>query len=211
MVRPLVAALVDQGAKHGCQTLITDALTVDSPFDGLLQGAGFAPWRGYRTVQASTIATLRGLGLGVDGSLLKAAGWKLGNPTPDQLPLLTAMFHHELHQIPPHLLHLIEAPHIARPIDQSLVLSHDGHPVAAIVARRVGKTIDVQSLVCHPRWRKHRAFSWMLAERSAPWPLIADRVVFSYPEANRGMADLARRIDAKVMVRRHDLKLTIRP
>ncbi len=208
-LRTLVAALVDHAKTHGCQALITDALAVDSQFDELLQTAGFAPWRGYRTVQASTITTLRGVGLGVDGTPLKAAGWKLGSPQTDQLPLLAAMFHHELSQIPPHLLHLIEAPREARPIDQSLVLSRHNQPVAAIVARLVDKTIDVQSLVCHPRWRKHRAFSWMLAECTAPWPLIADHVVFSYPEANAGMADIARRIDARLLVRRHDLKLAI--
>lgn len=209
LARPLVDALVDMARKLGCAAYVTDAVAVGAPFDRLLQAVGFVPLRSYRTVQASTIATLRGVGLGVDGAPLKAAGWSLNSPRADELPLLAAMFLHELNQVPPHLLHLIEDPQTARGIDESLVLQRGGHPVAALVARRVEKTIDVQGLVCHPRWRKHRAFSWLLAERAAPWPLIADRVLFSYPEANAGMADIARRIEAHLITRRRDLILKI--
>lgn len=209
LARPLVEALVDVARKLGCAAYVTDAVAVGTPFDCLLQELGFVPLQSYRTVQASTIATFRGVGLGVDGAPLKAAGWSLNSPRADQLPLLAAMFLHELNQVPPHLLHLIEDPQTARAIDESLVLLRGGHPVAAIVARRVDKTIDVQALVCHPRWRKHRALSWLLAERAAPWPLIADRVLFSYPEANAGMVDIARRIEAHVITRRRDLILKV--
>lgn len=207
LVRRLVDAVATLALTLGCSALVTDALVIGEPFDTLLQDAGFIPLRAYRTVRASTISTFRSLGLGVRGASLEAAGWSIGPPRSDELPLVVTMFMHQLAQIPPHLLHLIEDPATARSLDQSLLLRRHGHPVAALVARRIDGTMDIQGLLCHPRWRKHRAFSWLLAERSAGWPLIADSLVFSYPESNAGMADIARRIDAQPLVRRHDLVL----
>lgn len=207
LVRGLVHAIAGMASTLGCHVLKTDARIIGEPFDTLLQDAGFSPFRAYRTVQASTIAAFRALGLGVRGTSLEASGWSIGPPLSEELSLLVAMFMHELGQIPPHLLHLIEYPEQARTLDQSLVLRRHGQPVAAIAARRIDRTIDTQGLLCHPRWRNHRAFSWLLAESTAGWPLVADNIVFSFPENNAGMVDIARRIGAQPLVRRHDLIL----
>lgn len=207
VVLGLIAELRHLAKRHGCTTLVTDALALDSPFDHALQDAGFIPLRGYRTVEASTLDALRGLGLGVRGEVLQATGWGISSPRDDELPLLMASFQHELGQVPPHLFYLAEEPGTARPIDQTLVLRRQGHTIAALVARCVGRSIDVQGLVCHSRWRKHRALSWLLAESTARWPWIADNLTFSYPEDNSGMADIANRIGARLRVRRHDLLL----
>lgn len=211
LVGPLVAALAARAAALDCPALLTDAIAVEAPFDLALQACGFTPLRSYRTVQTTTLAALRGLGLGVRGATLEASGWQVGPPLDGELPLLAAIFLDELGHIPPQLMHLGDAPAEARAWDESSVLRRDGHAVGALIARRIERHIDIQGLVCHPRWRAHRALSWLLAECTARWPLHADTTTFSYPEDKRGIADIARRVEARPLVRRHDLLLRTTP
>lgn len=211
LVGPLVDALAARAAALDCPALLTDAIALEAPFDLALRARGFTPQRSYRTVHTSTLAALRGLGLGVRGAALETGGWHVGPPRDGELPLLAAIFLKELGHIPPQLTHLGDAPAEARAWDESSVLRRDGHPVGALIARRIDRHIDIQGLVCHPRWRAHRALSWLLAECTARWPLHADTMTFSYPEDNHGIVDIARRIDARPLVRRHDLLLRTAP
>lgn len=201
----LVNELLRIAPIHGCMAIVIDAIAVNSPFDSVLAGVGFTPLRSYRTVGASTIAAMRGLGLGVRGQALVSSGWTVSPPQPHEFHLLIAGFLKELGHIPPHLMHLVEDYDTAKAMDQTLVLRRNAQLVGALVGRKINRGIDLQGLLCHPRWRSHRALSWLLAESTSRWPLIADDLVFSFPEDNLGMVDIARRIEARTLVRRRDL------
>lgn len=203
--KSLVDELLRIAPIHGCTALVVDAIAVNSPFDSVLAEVGFTPLRSYRTVEASTIAAMRGLGLGVRGNALVSSGWEVSPPHPHEFQLLIAGFLNELGQIPPHLMHLVEDYASAKSLDQTLVLRRNDQLVGALVGRKIDRGIDVQGLLCHPRWRSHRALSWLLAESTSRWPLIADNLVFSFPEDTLGMVDIARRVDARTLVRRRDL------
>ncbi|MCE3265053.1 MAG: hypothetical protein K0R43_4132 [Pseudoduganella sp.] len=211
LVQLLADGLAATARTCGCAVLSSAALEVGSAFDLLLQQAGFGPTRSYRFVGTSTYAAQRALGLGVRGADLEAAGWQVAPPSERELPLLHAMFLHELGHIPPHWLHLAEDPAAARAMDQSLVLRRHGKVVGALAARLIGSVIDVQALVCHPRWRQHRALSWLLAQCTAGWVLHARELIFSYPLDNPGIADIARRIEAQTISARHDLARRVTP
>lgn len=205
----LLEAVKSRALESGCTALVTDAMDASDGFYPLLEPAGFAPLRDYRTVVASTLETFKALSMGQRFSTMQESGWEVSRPRRAELHLLVSAFWSELGQTPPHLLQLIEQPESAAPIDQTFVLRRQGMPVGATVARRLGRHIDVQAMVVHQRWRKHRAFSWFLAEFTSGWPLIADALTFSYPQDNSGMVDIARRISARSLRQQHDFVLRL--
>lgn len=205
----LVEHLTSSARQFGCSVLVTDAMKEGAPYDALLQATGFRPDRRYLHAETTTIDAVRGLGIGVSGESLGASGWAIRTPDERDLPVIAEAFASQLGQIPPQVAGLLEAPETYQPIDTSWLLMRKGKLVAALMAKRINQTIDAQGLVCHPRWRTHRAFAWFMATTMHKWIRLGSTIRFSYPEDNKGMSDIAHRIGARPLWRLHDLKLHV--